>query len=567
MRGGELKFPDPDEIEQHTAFRPDGTYRTLFGPCIAHSGLVNCNCDHCMSLALRRLTALREASPDRIQTAIRAGLNPAEISTLCDSYDDLLRTNQAAYLPKIHGLLADLKRQYGSDMPDFSNVEEMARLYHADPHPKQKLRIRAFQELNESGEIFKHLWLRKALIKFKKDEIAKNGKKPRSIVDLGVSASLQGFMATRWMKYAMERHPLVTPRGSIEFVSSPRVDVLKRVFDQLLSPEESSYMVYFSDDSCYSFRHRGKLYRYNLDIAGCDASHGPAIFDALLRITPDALLPCMRILVDQCMVPITIVSTSSRRRDGKRLSIRGYFDGPTLFSGSTITTLINNLANLLLGHRLSLVTLDDRDYTDTELNDIFSLALEEVGYVVTGFTSKEKCHVPEDLQFLKYSPALDVQGDYWPVLNFGVWLRASGTCRGDLPGGKNEPIEQRAKSFQYALLQGMFPRLQAPLIRNFKEAAKPDDLLSRTYQQSTTRVAYDLSHKVEDSEHPDLLFDDDAIMARYQLTPSEYQDLTEFSRAGFGIHACMSFADKILRKDYGLGTLSWQDVCRKEGTW
>jgi hypothetical protein len=459
-------------------------------------------------------------------------------------------------------ILKVMSDKYNDDLDDFNSIEMSAEEHHDDPHIKRALRVLAWMELNESGARHERLWLKKVLYKFKKDEIAKPRKKPRSIGDLGVAASLQGFIVTKLMKKAQEAHPCLINGGKIEFVSSPKTRRLQEVFDNLLNPPGRFYMAYFSDDSCFSFRHFGKIYTYNLDISSCDASHGTMLFAALLRVTPPPLRAAMKVLIEQCELDITVRSCHGKEK------IRGHFSGPVLFSGSTLTTVINNLANMLIGIVLSRVTLEERDYTDEELSDVFTVALEGIGYIVTGFGVGERCSRPEDIQFLKHSPVKDVTGVYRPVLNPGVLLRSSGSCHGDLPGRKSECIFQRIKSMQYSLLCGMYPRVRCPFIDNMKTASLPDSLNTRSFHQAQAKVSKDLQYKVDhDEDEPVYTFTDEAMFIRYDLNPLDHEDLTTFSHAGATTHSCAQFADKVLKADYGLRTLSWKEACKSRGTW
>lgn len=526
FREGQLAFP----ARTDGLGKRDGSYRTLFGPCCAHTGLIYSNSDANVRLAFRRLTSVRK--PER------------------PGYDDLLVSNQEEFVSNQREFIGSLCDIYSGSLYSFHSIEEAAREHHDDPHVKRALRIQSWAELNESGERFKRLWLTKVLYKMKRDEIARPGKVPRMIGDLGVAASLQGFVLTKLLKMAQEENPLHVNGGVIAFCSTPAMDRLQDVFDNLLSPAGKFYMVYFSDDSCFSFRHRGKVRYYNLDISKCDASHGPHMFDALLRITPLHLRDYMKILIEQCKLPIEIRSISNPRN-----KVLGSFSNPTLFSGSTLTTLINNLANIFIGLCLSraVAALEDREYADWELARHLEGHVEKCGYIVTGFEGKDLCVRPEDIQFLKYSPALDTEQVYRPVLNLGVLLRASGTCHGDLPGPTRSTIETRAREFQFALLHGMYPRSSIPFLESMKDAAG-----RRTNQQAVKRVQDRLLYRVDDSADSVVHhFTDEDVLRRYDLTPLEYSEFQEFSRASVYEHSSSTFITKILKTDYGLSALQW----------
>lgn len=553
-KDGELNFPDFGPVSRSV----DKSYRSLLGPCVALDAWVYENCDSGMKYAFRRLTAAREPSSSRL-----AMLDPktTDKDEFIENYDAMLRKNQDANVPALYDLLENISSTYEStDQDIFSTIEEAAEEFHDNPHAKRVLRIQAWREMNESGARHHKLWLAEVLYKFKKDEIAKFGKKPRSIGDLGVAASLQGFICTSLLKKAMAKHPITNNGMTAEFIKSPKPEALSGAFSQLLDPVGRGYMCYFSDDSCISIVINGVKRKFNVDISGCDSSHGDKIFEALIRIAPKALRPAFRILVEQLKLPVVIRSQHGHAK------VRGHFTGPTLFSGSTATTVTNNVANVLIFLILSSLTFEDRHYSASELSSVFTHALESIGYVVTGFSEKEECHRPEDLQFLKHSLALDVNGVYRPLLNHGVFLRSQGSCHGDVPGGsKRFSIVQRCASFQLSLIRGMFPRTSAPIITRLLAAAQrnahPD--LSHVCDEI---VAKQLEYKVDQGDQT-YYFTDEALLARYNLTAEDLFAAQEFADAGPYEHTAAPFASKILQADYQIGTLTWKNKCIKDGTW
>jgi hypothetical protein len=355
----------------------------------------------------------------------------------------------------------------------------------------------------------------------------------------------------------MARTDIVVNGVSARFVASPKTSALQEAFDNLITPERRGFFCYFSDDSCFSIRVGKRILRFNVDISGCDASHGTEVFNALIQITPKNLRSGMRVLVEQLCLPIVI---RSQQGPGK---VRGGFGTPTLFSGSTITTVINNVANLLIFIVLSRVILRENEDVDS-IAKKFTLAIEEIGYVGTGFSKSEMCQKVEDLQFLKYSPALDHQGNYRPLLNLGVWFRSTGTCHGDLPGSsKKYSIEQRAATFQLSLIRGMFPRVTCEYISQLAAAVQRN--VSSTLLIDCQRVVEkQLQYKI-DSDTESFHFNVEDFFSRYGLTPLEIMEAKEFADAGVYEHTSGSFASKILLKDYGYGTLTWEDECRRRG--
>lgn len=482
----------------------------MFGPCVAHNGVIYGDSNRNVRLALRRLTAARVSL----------------------ELDSLFLNQQTIYINNSAGFLDQICSTYTQHTAHFPGMVEAMLLYHDLPHPKKALRVQAkqdleigFKGLNSSDR----LWLHFVTYKMKKDEIAKPGKYPRMIGDLKVPASLQGFWATKLLKNVVSACPIFYRSGMIEFCAKPIPSKLVTIFSRLLDPPGEYYFVYFSDDACFSYRRQGRVYVYNLDIKSCDASHGPSIFDALIRVAPPSLKETITILVEQCTLPITIYDKQDRLR---RVVLKPR--RPRLYSGSTLTTVLNGLANTLIAKSLA-----DNIEKLARPADI-ALQAAATGYIVT----TELCSKPEDIQFLKHSPVLDEDGRLQAMLNIGVLLRASGTCRGDLPGRGDH--ELRAKRFQNALLKGMYPRVRFRLL---------DNLLSHTVEaddKSVARVAEKFKYKVVDEgEHFTVASPD--CYRRYRLSAAEIEHLEQsFGHSTYQHHHVSTAADKILHKDYGL---------------
>lgn len=507
---GRLSFPLGDNInlyDRGRVLRADGSYRTRFGPCVSHNGVIYENSDSNVALALSRLTAAR--------------------SPLVPGYHDHLKNVQRDYVRRNSQFLDTLRVLYTPDFIDYYGADLEAEVHYMDPHEKRALRVQAWRELNESGERYDKLWLKSVTYKMKKNEIAKPGKVPRMIGDLGVSASLQGFRVTKFLKIAQAKNSIFYGGGEIQFVASPDPWQLENVFNKLLAPPGRYYMALFSDDSCFSIRTQSGVDIYNVDISKCDASHSEAIFDGLVRITPSVGSKDVETLTEQCALPIRIQSVSNKKNV---LVLRPKHK--VLYSGSTLTTAINNLATTLIGKSFA-----DCQYTGSE--SLIAAALN-VGYVIT----LDKCVRMEDVQFLKHSPVLDVNGKIRPLMNLGVLLRLSGTCNGDLPGRGD--LVQRGKAFQASLLAGAYPYAQFKLLSGFKSAAG----LRTT--SSDLACAKLFEHKVVSVKYPHYVVDESSMYSRYQLTDLDVVDLEEFSVLGYGHHLSGEAVDKVLSKDYGL---------------
>jgi hypothetical protein len=203
-----------------------------------------------------------------------------------------------------------------------------------------------------------------------------------------------------------------------------------------------------------------------------------------------------------------------------------------LYSGSTITTAINNIANIAIG-----VSIAECEYKG-ELD--ICTAAERAGYIITGCQPLE---YPEDIQFLKHSPIRDIHGVYQPMLNFGVLIRASGTCKGDLPG--RGPLIDRAQTFQRSLLRSAYPKT------NFRFL----DIMKSVVGVGETYIVDDFCYKVVDKEEfPPYTASDDSIRLRYRLDDLDYAEICEFASCGYSQFMHNYGISKILQLDYGLST-------------
>jgi hypothetical protein len=350
------------------------------------------------------------------------------------------------------------------------------------------------------------------------------------IGDLGVSASLHGFRLTEFFKRAQSCEPFHYLGGVMEFCKSPDPFEMQRIFHNLIQPTGRFYFVYFSDDSCLSIRHSdGTVHMYNLDISSCDASHGPSVFQTLIEITPDALKDEMAILVEQCKAPLRIVSNADKNNVVLLKPKR-----PMLYSGSVITTAINNLANFMIGMAIAECVYESP-------LDIERAAMS-TGYIVTGCLPLE---FPEDLQFLKHSPVQDLEGVFQPLLNFGVLVRASGTCNGDLPGTKNMSLGERAIRFQRGLLRSSYPRASFSLLDFMWEAVGEGDFFE------TSEFDWKV---VKNDDFPPFVVDDNSFLRRYRLDWLGYEDLKVFAGLTYGEFIHNFGVSRVLEIDYGLAT-------------
>jgi hypothetical protein len=183
---------------------------------------------------------------------------------------------------------------------------------------------------------------------------------------------------------------------TIEFCPEPNPELLRAVFAKLENPPDKGYFVYFSDDSCFSIRVPGQgVKRFNVDISQCDASHG-AVFDALRAVTPEFMQENLDKLLEQCRAPITITPpriNGRRQRDANGDVIKIVLQPlrTILYTGTTITTPTNNMANILIALALA-DQIELNGFTDNTID----VAARSCGYIVT----LDTCTIFEQMQFL-----------------------------------------------------------------------------------------------------------------------------------------------------------------------
>jgi len=517
LADGSFRFP---EEEQSVSFQK----RTCFGPGVSHSAIMIERTNHTIAEAIKyRLLAARfPLEPGRHQALFR---------------------QQGAFIAVAQDFLLSAAVAYAPHFDEYHGREEEARRHHADPHPKKVLRVHAYDDLQTTGDLYNNTshWLypnaRSARVEMMlKYEYSKGPEKPgRAVIDFHTNASLAGAWLMNIVKEAQSVHILEANGGHFRFVKSPDPFVMQDVFEKLYNPPGRFYFVYFSDDSTLAIRVNGVLQWYNLDISSCDASHSEFLFQALLQLFPEHCLHDARSLVAQCRAPLR-VRANSLQRGGPMVEIK--FRNPRLFSGSTLTTAINNLASLLIGYAIS--------FCDEITPATLTAAAERAGYVVTG------CEPLRDfskVQFLKHSPVFDVCGKIRPLLNLGVLLRASGTCKEDLPG--RGPIRSRGQSFQYGLLQGMYPRAVFPLITAMKKSTPPLTCTKSAFVGQATGAL----KTVDNPLYPVFHITSEEVYRRYELTTCEQDELDyQLGVATFGTWINNSAAQKILDLDYGITT-------------
>jgi len=488
------------EIEDYDKF-----YRTRFGPVFHTGARIYGATNHNLRYALRRLTDTRPNS-----------FSGYTHHQLIDNSHRFVYTHKK--------FLTDYGFELQFHMPVLYDIIEANTWLVLQPHMKKKPRQAAWKKILDMNRVGDYSWVKMVKGNVKREEWAKFGKKPRMVNDLTVLASLLGAIVTSKLKHAMESVPFKYKGATAYFIGSPRPEKLTEAFHNLID-EQSTQFIFFSDDSCIGVTHNGRRYIYNVDISSCDTSHTESTFDMLKMISRGHDRSLIRRLIAQCEAPLKIVTRSRRQ------SVVLEPNTPVLYSGSTLTTLINNLANLTIF--MSIV--DNNCFSPVQM----MRAAEEAGYIIT----LERCETIADVQFLKHSPA-KIDGKYVGVLNLGVIMRSSGTCKLDLPGRKTQTLRERGLNFQGSLMQCYKFSPQHDLIR----ALTPPDF--RVVPVSLDSYLINELTTIEKSVYEVPI---SHFLDRYRITLHDYHELIALSRsASFGDIIYCNASHAILDKDYKL---------------
>jgi len=369
----------------------------------------------------------------------------------------------------------------------------------------------------------------------KPDERAKSGKIGRIVVDLAVPASLQGAVLVTHIKERFGNKWLYFGEGEYKcryiFIPKPTPSDIMEAFNAIWYTTFYLTIVVFSDDACIGMNINGTIKCANLDLKSADSSQTPFVLELMLRSfgVPKGYID---IYNTQFYAPAIIKSNTAFNNQYSRTFVEPI--NPTLQSGSTLTTLTHCYTYLVIAHYMSL--------QHTEFHNI-PTAFENCGYQA----SLECCEIIEDLQFLKHSPVKNKKGEYVAILNPGVIYRASGTCRGDLPGKGD--IEKRAIEFQHNLMTGLLSGIDNPTLNQLNPLVTTKTTISDEFKltdhvNTFNFIDYSEVHKEEIS--------DDDLFRRYRFTPNDLILIHHDCKCTYGETTYSSRVEKILSKDYGL---------------
>jgi hypothetical protein len=331
--------------------------------------------------------------------------------------------------------------------------------------------------------------------------------------------------------------------ATVEYIPKPDLQVLYNVFNTI--PGTSGSKLH-SDDIITWWQCEDGLLGANIDISQCDLSQTEAVFEQALRIVPVKYRQVMETLITQCKLDLQIGVGPGK------LVFRP--TRPVEYSGSVLTTLLNNLASFAIS--LALLEGVNAMITGTRtmamVRDALALILPNLAWKV----EIEFWRRYEDAQLLKHSPCLTEQGDWYPVLNLGVIFRAMGRTRFDLPG--SGPVEARARDFMWCWTKGLVHAGEHDITHALraKYTAVDRNVNGAISKQMWIAARMDATHFVCSSttQHPQLL--STSLVARYECGLGDLAEAVSLIEASnFGDILSCQLMNQALKKDYGV----WND--------
>jgi len=432
---------------------------------------------------------------------------------------------------KYFDCIADRLLEHYKDYTDqYSEILKQANL----KHPKRKLRQRAFRFLVESGLLYDDLFMKNISGVVKCPEynytIGPDAKKTRIIGDYTTEGSLRAGFIIPYLKKCFE-DGWQTQKGKFAFVSTPDRNVLSSCFYECWNPDLGLVGYYFSDDGILCIVCVDGVYRCNIDISSCDISNGKEIFDLLqycCRLCPE-FDHIMRMAIRQCSRHFVV-------RNPYDFNDRYVFkpSRPVEFSGSVLTTSLNNIAMSLIFLRM-LWNFPRGGLTVAQCAQFVQDSANQVGYIVT----IQPVLNLEDYQFLKYSPT-EVNGRVVPFLNLGPILRGIGQCDIDYPGRGD--IAYRGYVRSSSVVLGFEPtgrhEVMQALRDRFHGSVKP---LKESYIVARTK-------ELDDDPYIPL----EGLARRYKVAVEAFQEFIHLLRfAPVGIGVTSSLLTQIYQVDYG----------------
>lgn len=505
---GLLKFTLDEEINLKRR-RHINEFSTRF----AHTGVVLENDPRNLEFGLHRIFACRVPTKDD-------GSNETD-PDIIRNFEANMRFNITTLLAANGQRWSESVREQVGDMQFDLDREEAIKIVTQQKHSKQKMRLNEYLNTLDSGTIVTfNLGSKHVDIKCKYPEIAKPGKNIRLIIDCRIGRSLIGSLYMSSLKHHLGDKELVFGQCRFIFITGPKTDILMHYFHELAKPSNMKLLVVFSDDACFS----DGTNHGNADISSCDVTHTDAHyfwtekafqFPEFIKIH----------LTEQQLGKHVIVNPHNKKEKihckPKRRKQQ---------SGSTYTTLWNVALWLTIA-----IYWGENDCTLIE-------AATACGTVITLDYAKKF----QDLQFLKFSPALDVTNTWRAVMNPGVLFRMSGRMKNDLParykGRKIKTFQERCDIAQSQLVNGYLQYFSCEEFEHLRPRKDVEEIYTDDFK----------IRDIQSGKHRFTLYE---LMRRYDPTLSEIQQLSaQLKMCTRHTVVYNPLVSKAFAKDYGLET-------------
>lgn len=543
---GKINFPVDEDERLFEIMRYAHNYVSVYGYAFANSGVILG--DHNYNLAGMVERHWKKRSPEELE--IKALRNYCIAIT---DFDMQLLANQSYFARYLVDEFVSQTRQSYGQFDYFTDIQEAASYLIKEKHPKQKLRMDAYEDINLTGEIGKRVFKPYLVWKPKKMEIAKFNKPLRVIVDAQTANSLPNVhISNAWKGHSADKLVVYNNCVSIEFASCPSPVGLAEVFR---SWDEFSYSVViknYSDDSIIGIWNPSiKAYdMFNTDIRANDGSHSGwtwSVFANLLSMPVDHA----RFLFEMVFAENYLFARNKRDRIAFKAKY-GY-----LPSGIGATSIANNTAMLMIAWMLSRHLKSGY----SSCLELVTLSAYRCGFLLT-FEAFNLNKEYSRMQFLKNSPVRLPSGDVMVIPNLGRILRYSGRSKNDVtvkqypPPLLNGVAVNVFKWYQTLLTYGDCKRVfYSPIVRSL---CPYFDLVDSRHHDVITKIHSD--REIDLSEQPRLFPSREQYYSRYvsygatDVMIDEFEGLLSQQELGTVIYC--AFVDLVLSCDYGLSPVT-----------
>jgi len=217
------------------------------------------------------------------------------------------------------------------------------------PHPKRDLYISYVDKIEYFNKILHNDGGFKSKFKWEYGKVGKVGR----LYATGEWLALADYISVDCLKFLFKKEIVVGSflkdfrliTFSCQYYDCQESSKSDLMFREALSiPNDSVKLIFFSDDGFLVSNINGRFKLFETDISSCDASNGFPIFVALNYLASKiGVSENLLKLIEQCARPTRIVNPDDDN-EYVVLQPKFYFE----YSGSKLTTVLNNLASVLI---------------------------------------------------------------------------------------------------------------------------------------------------------------------------------------------------------------------------